>query len=137
MKTVIAVAGGLLLCSLAHAQNSEPKPDVDKLLDKLTFTKDNVSLPYRLLKPDGYDKDGNNRYPLVIFLHGIAGRGNDNQKQLRSGVEEFGKNATRRQHPCFLAVPQCPPGKLWFNVIAAIKKAGGEPKYTEYKEVGH
>ena len=38
MKLVVAV-GGLLLCSLAHAHKPEPKPGMDKLLDKLTFTK--------------------------------------------------------------------------------------------------
>ena len=116
MKLVVVAVGGLLLCSLAHAQKPEPKPDMDKLLDKLTFTKDKASLPYRLLKPDGYDKDGKDRYPLVVFLHGTVGRGTDNKKQLRSGVEEFVKDATRKKHPCFLAVPQCPPDKLWFNV---------------------
>jgi len=52
----------------------------------------------------------------VAFLGGIGGRGRDNKRQLRSGVEEFVKDATRKKHPCFLAVPQCPPDKLWFNV---------------------
>ena len=113
MKLVVVAVGGLLLCSLAHAQKPEPQPDMDKLLDKLTFTKDKASLAYRLLKPDGYDKDGKDRYPLVVFLHGTVGRGTDNKKQLRSGVEEFVKDATRKKHPCFLAVPQCPPDKLW------------------------
>src|SRR5215813_14209231 len=116
MKIVVAAVGSLLLCSLAHPQNPESKPDVDKLLDKLTFTKDKASLPYRLLKPDGYDKDGKERYPLVIFLHGTVGRGTDNTKQLRSGVEEFVKDATRKKHPCFMAVPQCPPDKMWVNL---------------------
>jgi len=115
MKFVVAM-GSLLFCSLAHTQQPEPKPDMGKLLEKLTFTKDKASLPYRLLKPDGYDKDSKERYPLVVFLHGITGRGTDNEKQLRSGVEEFVKEATRKKHPCFLAVPQCPPDKLWFNV---------------------
>ena len=35
MKLVVVAAGGLLLCSLAHAQQTEPKPDLDNLLDKL------------------------------------------------------------------------------------------------------
>src|SRR3954465_2156802 len=116
MKLVVVAVAGLLLCSLAPAQKPEPKPDLDKLLDKLTFTKDKARLPYRLLKPDGHDKDGKDRYPLVVFLHGTGGRGTDNMKQLRSGVEEFVKDATRKKHPCFLAVPQCPPDKLWVNV---------------------
>ena len=115
MKLVVAV-GGLLLCSLARAQKPEPKPDMDQLLDKLTFTKDKASLPYRLLKPDGYDKNGKDRYPFVVFLHGGFGRGTDNKSQLRSGVDEFAKDSTRKKHPCFLVVPQCPPDKQWTNV---------------------
>jgi len=116
MKFVVVVAGGLFVCSSAHAQTLEPKPDFDKLLEKLTFTKDKANLPYRLLKPDGYDKDGKDRYPLVVFLHGAFGRGTDNRTQLRSGVEEFVKDETRKKHPCFLIVPQCPPDKQWTNV---------------------
>src|SRR5437667_12453695 len=109
MKLVVVAVGGLLLCSFAHAQQPEPKPDMDKLLDKLTFAKDKASLPYRLLKPDGYDKDGKDRYPLVVFLHGAVGRGTDNKKQLRSGVEEFVKDQARKKHPCFLAVRSARP----------------------------
>jgi predicted peptidase len=120
MKFVFAAVGILFLSVIAHAQQPEPKlepkPDMDKLLDKLTFTKDKASLPYRLLKPDGYDQNGKDLYPLVVFLHGSVGRGTDNQKQLRGGVEEFVKDATRKKHPCFLVVPQCPPEKQWTNV---------------------
>jgi predicted peptidase len=121
MKFVVAL-GALLLCSLAQAQTPASKPDIDKLLDKLTFTKGQTNLPYRLLKPDGYDKNGTDRYPLVVFLHGSFGRGTDNQKQIRSGVEEFLKDATRKKHPCFLAIPQCPPDKLWFDVSGSDTK---------------
>ena len=116
MKLVIAAVGGLLLSSLAHAQKPESKPDMDKLLDKLTFTKDKASLPYRLLKPDGYDKNGKDRYPLVVFLHGAFGRGSrqpDATQERHRGVRE---GPTREKHPCFLAVPQCPPDKQWTNV---------------------
>lgn len=117
MKLVLAAAGSLLLGSLASAQGPEQKPDMDKLMEKHTFTRDRASLPYRLLRPDGYDKDGTDRYPLVIFLHGIGERGTDNTKQLRFGVEEFVKDATRKKHSCFLAVPQCPPDKTWSAVM--------------------
>lgn len=115
MKLVLAMAC-LLLCSLAHAQQPGAKPDMEKLLAKHTLAKDKANLPYRLLKPDGYDKDGKDRYPLVVFLHGAFGRGTDNKSQLRSGVDEFVKDATRKKHPCFLAVPQCPSDKKWVEV---------------------
>src|SRR5947209_15395980 len=113
MKRILAAAGGLLLTSLAFAQ--EPKPDVDKLLDRLTFSRDKASLPHRLLKPGGYDRDGKDRYPLLVFLHGTGERGTDNTKQLKNGVEQFVKDATRKKYWCFPAVPQCPPDMLWVN----------------------
>ena len=40
MKLVVVAVVGLLLCSLAHAQKPEPKPDMDKPLEMLTFTRD-------------------------------------------------------------------------------------------------
>ena len=52
----------------------------------------------------------------MVFLHGGFGRGTDNKKQLRSGVEEFATDQARKKHPCFLAIPQCPPDKQWTNV---------------------
>lgn len=116
MKLILAAIGTLLLSAIAGAQELQSKPDVDKRFEKHVFTKEGASLPYRLLKPDGYDKDGKERYPLVIFLHGIGGRGTDNQTQIRSGVAEFAKEATRKKHPCFLAVPQCPPDKTWSDI---------------------
>jgi len=116
VKFSLAALGSLLIYTLSCAQSPNQKPDVDKLFDKFTFTKQMASLPYRLLKPEGYDKDGKDRYPLVVFLHGTVGRGTDNTKQLRSGVEEFAKEAVRKKHPCFLAVPQCPPDKMWVNL---------------------
>ncbi len=116
MKLVFVAVFSLLLCTFAHAQTPESKPDMDKLLAKLTFTKDKASMPYRLLKPDGYDKNGKDRYPLVVFLHGAFGRGTDNKSQLRSGVEEFATDQARKKHPCFLVIPQCPPDKQWTNV---------------------
>ena len=39
--------------------------------------------PYRLFVPSDYT--ARKRYPLVVFLHGGGGRGNDNQAHLRDG----------------------------------------------------
>jgi predicted peptidase len=96
----------------AHA----PALDLDRLLEKRTHIRDQERLPYRLLKADGYDTDGADRYPLVVFLHGIGERGTDNAKQLKNGVEQFVKDSARKKHRCFLVVPQCPPDKLWCQV---------------------
>jgi len=84
---------------MACGLNPRLDPDMDPLFEKNVFTKGAAILPYRLLKPDGYTEDGTIRYPLVIFLHGIGDRGTDNESQLRNGVEEFAKDATRKRHP--------------------------------------
>ena len=39
--------------------------------------------PYRLWVPEDYD--GSRSYPLVLFLHGGAGRGRDNERHLLDG----------------------------------------------------
>ena len=73
------------------------------------------TLPYRLFVPKTYDKG--KRYPLILWLHGGAGRGTDNLKQI-SGGNTVGSHVwtTAEQqvnHPCFVVAPQCPEGNLW------------------------
>ena len=48
-----------------------------------TFRNDNEQvIPYRLFKPE---RDLAKSYPLIIYLHGSAGRGTDNVKQISGG----------------------------------------------------
>ncbi len=65
--------------------------------------------PYRLLKPDHYDKS--KHYPLVLLLHGFGERGTDNEKPVKtksSGASLFLKEKVRERFPCFVLVPQAP-----------------------------
>jgi predicted peptidase len=63
-------------------------------------------LPYRLMKPDGYDKA--KKYPLVLVLHGWGERGTDNKKQLTQFGPALAKPAVRKKFPAFVVVPQAP-----------------------------
>jgi predicted peptidase len=45
-------------------------------------------MPYRLFVPTDYDRK--KKYPAVLWLHGGAGRGNDNLSQI-SGGNKFPK----------------------------------------------
>lgn len=75
-----------------------------------------LSLPYRLLKPIGFEaenRDPQQRYPLVVFLHGAGERGDDNERQLIHGGRNFADEAMRRRHPAFVVAPQCPAEKTW------------------------
>lgn len=62
--------------------------------------------PYRLFTPPGYDarKDARASYPLVLFLHGGAGRGRDNARHLTGGNGMLAKMFIGRD--AFVLAPQ-------------------------------
>lgn len=75
-------------------------------------------MPYRLFIPQGYEE--RKKYPLVLWLHGGAGRGKDNLKQI-SGGNTIGSHvwtspANQSGHPCFVVAPQCPDNESWASV---------------------
>ena len=75
-------------------------------------------MPYRLFRPGAKGK-----LPLLVYLHGSGGQGDDNQKQLGLG-NIFGTRVwllpeNQRKFPCYVLVPQSnrgwvryDPGKL-------------------------
>lgn len=82
---------------------------------------DGKTMPYRLFVPANYNK--RKKYPLVLWLHGGAGRGSDNLKQI-SGGNRIGSHIwTTRQNqlknPCFVVAPQSPPNEVWATVATA------------------
>lgn len=70
------------------------------------------TLNYRMLFPDA---DTLRKYPLVIFLHGSGERGNDNEAQLKWGVQNFATDKNMVEHPAIVIAPQCPVGQSWSN----------------------
>lgn len=70
-----------------------------------------LALDFLLSLPDGYQSDGESRWPLVIFLHGAGERGEDLNKVKIHGppmLVEQGKS-----FPFILASPQCPAESWW------------------------
>jgi predicted peptidase len=66
-------------------------------------------MPYRLFRPQGVEK-----LPLVVYLHGSGGLGNDNLKQLAFG-NIFGTRVwllpeNQKRFPCYVLVPQTDRG---------------------------
>jgi hypothetical protein len=77
--------------------------------------KNGDKMPYRLFVPVSYASSV--KYPLVLWLHGRAGRGSDNVLQL-TGVNEKGTHfwiakVVQDNFPAFVLVPQCPPDDIW------------------------
>ena len=89
----------------------------DSPYEAFEFTGSNGKvLPCRLLKPAGYDPNGSEKYPVVVFLHGAGERGSDNNAQLVHCCGRFLEDDLRTKHPCFVLAPQCPKDEKWANV---------------------
>lgn len=86
------------------------------------FSRGGESLPYRILPPAGYN--AGKTYPLIIFMHGIGERGNDNEKQLIHGSKMFLNDTLRQQFPAFVVFPQCADNTTWAPMMAKQDSAG-------------
>jgi predicted peptidase len=82
-------------------------------------------LNYRLFKPAGANAGTN--LPLVLFLHGAAGIGDDNVRQFNGGNEvppaALVAEVAQARFPCFVFAPQCPRSDSWSSF-------GGQPTLT-------
>ena len=63
-------------------------------------------VPYRLLKPIDLEKNLGKKYPMILSLHGAAGTGTDNVRNLRYWNSVLAQEELRLKHPCFVVVPQ-------------------------------
>lgn len=101
-----------LICLLLLVSLSATAQDTT-LYQRRTFA-GRISLPYRILYPEHYDKT--RTYPLILFLHGAGERGSDNAKQLTHGARLFLTPENRRAFPCIVLMPQCPAEGYWGSV---------------------
>jgi predicted peptidase len=76
---------------------------------------------YRLMKPA--KMAGGERYPLLLFLHGIDQRGTDNRAQLHTLPTWMAAKSEREHYPCFLLAPQCRPDRYWVETPRAFDRA--------------
>ena len=94
----------LLLCLYASAAHGQ----TDRFSYE-SFKDQDAELHYRLLTPDAVKR----KLPLVIFLHGSGERGDDNEAQLKWGVQQFARDENLKHYPAFVAAPQCPSNQTW------------------------
>jgi len=113
----------LLLLAFSGAAAARPQAaDPSERFQGRIFTNGKgQSLPYRIFVPNGYQPK--KKYPLVLWLHGAAGRGTDNLKQIALGnataARAFTDAAVQKKWPVFVLAPQCPERHVWANVQAA------------------
>ncbi len=70
---------------------------------------------YLLFLPQGYDAKPNERWPLILFLHGAGERGSDVWKVATHGPPKH--VATHPDFPFIIVSPQCPEGQIWSNDV--------------------
>jgi predicted peptidase len=74
---------------------------------------DVVDLNYLLYLPGDYGRDPQDRWPLIIFLHGASERGDDPQVITRYSIPAFLTNTLA--FPLMVLSPQSPPDSWWSN----------------------
>ncbi len=101
LSIIIFTAAGLF------AQQDSTRQSVHELEKEVTVK---VKLNYLVYLPKGYNND-DNKWPLVLFLHGAGERGDSLKFVKRNGppmLIEEGKD-----FPFILISPQCPSGQRW------------------------
>ena len=108
-----------LLCSIVcGAQQLRTLEQREKILSPRIFKNSNgEKLLYRLFIPQNYAPK--TKYPLVVYLHGGAGSGNDNRKQIDGGngylIDLFTGNETQQRFPSFVVAPQATAQEGWIK----------------------
>jgi len=84
---------------------------------------------YRVWLPPHYSKV--RRWPVLLYLHGSAERGDDNVRQLSSGLPvALPKYADR--YKCVVVIPQCADGQEWYGDMEAQALAALEKSIAEF-----
>jgi predicted peptidase len=77
-----------------------------------------LRMKYLLFIPEGYNTD--QKWPLIMYLHGGSRRGNDVEKLREPG---FGLPAIvekNKSFPFIVLSPQCPDGEIWTDTDALV-----------------
>ncbi len=85
--------------------------NVQEVFRKCTYTSNGYTVPYRIYIPKNYDCG--ERYPLLLFLHGVGERGADNEVQLNVGLRRLFDDVESPVYDAIVVAPQCPPDTQW------------------------
>lgn len=111
----VSVKKGLIALTLLLAAScaTRVQPPVVSSQIESTFETDiprHMSGNYLMYLPERYDRS-QQRWPLILFLHGSGQRGNNLQAVKKHGLPRVVE--TKRDFPFIVISPQCPAGKEW------------------------
>jgi predicted peptidase len=105
-----------LVFNLTHLSLCQiPKNDDNDFEARIFKDSSGVEMPYRLFIPPNYDPSAS--YPIIVYLHGAKGCGNDNLKQISggntNGTHVWITNENQAKNPAFVVAPQLPVDSYW------------------------
>lgn len=113
----------------AHAQFS-----VEELLQPCVYTNETGEVfPYRLHAPQ-FAKP-NQRYPLIVFLHGSGECGTNNSSQIKVGLPTLMAKLIKRPEPVMVLASQCQVGNWWVKRLARDEDYAASAEPTPSMEV--
>lgn len=84
--------------------------EADDYIPGTIVSKGGIETRYQLYIPEGYEtaNEGNEKLPLVIWLHGGGESGTDNYEQMigNRGALNYSSKESQAEHPCFVFAPQ-------------------------------
>lgn len=120
-KLVCGVLTVLVVCGLwagsATAKEKSAKGGQSEQMFRKEITKQ-VSLKYLLYLPKGYGEKKDQKWPLMLFLHGAGERGNDVNLVKKHGPPKLIDQG--KEFPFIVVSPQCPTTSWWPEQIDAL-----------------
>ncbi|OPH61827.1 hypothetical protein BC351_00885 [Paenibacillus ferrarius] len=85
-------------------------------------TPQNIRVNYQLFLPHDYESEKDNKYPLILFLHGVKKRGEDINMLDGYGLTWMAES--KQDFPFIVVTPQCPSNSNWIlesqSVLALV-----------------
>ena len=119
MRTIAAT---LLTCAACYGlvaadlRADDAPPDAGKQVHARLDAHVHVTLNYLLYLPPGYDKQ--DKWPLVLFLHGAGERGDNLDRVKLHGPPKLIDKG--KEFPFIIVSPQCPNGHWWNNELIPL-----------------
>ena len=99
--------------SLAETMPGQQPQEFDGVVTR------SVHIKYLLFLPDAY-RDGEKKWPLIMYLHGGSRRGDDIEKLREPGFGLTALVEKDKSFPFIVLSPQCPEGEYWTDTEALI-----------------
>ena len=112
MKTLSFLLIAFVASSFAMKIHAQPSSPITSATLEWKINRSG-ELKYLVYLPADYKDSGDQRWPLMLFLHGAGERGSDVQRVAIHGPLSLVKQGTN--FPFIIVAPQCPSGQIWEN----------------------